>query len=148
MQITVLRLPPSADFMLSALYIGAKLQCLGVEDEPRAVKVPGETAIPDGSYEMRFRTVGKMHQSYLAKFGDVFHKGMLEVCDVPNFTAVLHHIGNTDDNTEGCYLVGRSANISGFIAESTSAYKDYYPQVRDALLRGEKVTITYRTIKL
>jgi hypothetical protein len=72
---------------------------------------------------------------------------MLEVKDVPNFTYVLVHIGNKDDNTDACLLVGDSShqNITddGMIGSSTSAYKRIYPEIARRLLNGQDVWITY-----
>jgi hypothetical protein len=72
---------------------------------------------------------------------------MLWVRDVPNFEYILIHIGNTDQNSSGCLLVGDSQtqNITknGFIGASTDAYKRIYPKIADVLVSGGKVDITY-----
>ena len=47
---------------------GRDLQCFTLEDEERDEKVPGETAIPIGTYEIKLRTEGGMHEKYLRKF--------------------------------------------------------------------------------
>ena len=74
---------------------------------------------------------------------------MLHVDDVPNFEYILLHIGNTDENTAGCLLVGDSQNSNliqkdGFIGSSTNAYKRIYKPIANAIHQGEKTTITYR----
>ena len=71
--------------------------------------------------------------------------------DVPNFEYILIHCGNTDEHTAGCLLVGDSQENNqikkdGFIGKSSQAYKRIYPRIASALERGEKVTITYKTI--
>ena len=75
------------------------------------------------------------------------HKGMLHVQNVPGFEYILIHCGNTDDNTEGCLLVGNTSkeNLTrdGFIGESVNAYKRIYPSIANALVSGESVSITY-----
>jgi hypothetical protein len=62
---------------------------------------------------------------------------MLEIRDVPNFTHILLHCGNTDDDTDGCLLVGNvvSQNITkdGFLGQSTDCYKRIYPILADIL---------------
>ena len=62
---------------------------------------------------------------------------MLEVRGVPNFTHILLHCGNTDDDTDGCLLVGNvvSQNITknGFLGQSTDCYKRIYPILADIL---------------
>ena len=126
---------------------GLKFLCFTLEDEYRTVKVYGETRIPAGRYQILLRTEGEFHQKYLAKFGPDFHKGMLWLQNVPNFEYVLIHIGNKDDDTAGCLLVGNTSqeNIveEGFIGASTAAYQRIYPPIAKALLNGEKVWVTY-----
>lgn len=73
-----------------------------LEDRPRRVKLPGDTCIPAGTYPLRWRTVGKWAQRFQAKG----YPGSLEICDVPEFTAVLLHYGNTKRDTAGCLLAG------------------------------------------
>jgi hypothetical protein len=70
---------------------------------------------------------------------------MLWIKDVPEFTYVLIHIGNDDDDTHACLLVGMSNNAddNGFIGDSTGAYKKIYPLIRDAILSGEEVFINF-----
>lgn len=115
--------------------------CFTLEDEHRTKKVFGETRIPDGVYELKLRTHGGFHERYLEKFD--FHIGMIEICDVPNFTDVLIHIGNTDDDTAGCLLVGDSAtqNVTreGFIGNSSNAYKRIYQDI----IRSMRVRNTF-----
>lgn len=133
------------DTTLSMLYIDSRFACFGCEDEFRPIKVANETRTPAGTYRLKLRAEGGFHERYLAKFGPQFHKGMLWLQDVPNFEWVLIHIGNTDEDTAGCLLVGATANAvpgSLSIANSLMAYQKLYPPIRDALLRGEAVQIT------
>ena len=121
-----------------------------LEDEQRDDKVFGETRIPNGTYELGLRKVGGYHAKYSKRFDDI-HIGMLHVLDVPNFEYILIHCGNTDEHTAGCLLVGDSQEnnqitTNGFIGKSTQAYKRIYPRIASSLERGEKVTITYKTI--
>ena len=115
---------------------------LTLEDEARTVKQWGETRIPAGKYKLTLRNEGGFHTRYLAKFGAEFHKGMIYVNEVPNFEYILWHIGNDDDDTAGCLLVGKTSQ-DNFIGNSTTAYKEIYPPIRDAILSGEEVTVTY-----
>ena len=121
-----------------------------LEDEYREEKKYGETRIPNGTYKIALRTVGGYNEKYKRRFLD-FHVGMLHVTNVPNFEYILIHCGNTDEHTAGCLLVGDSQENNqitkdGFIGKSTQAYKRIYPRIARALIRGEKVTITYKTI--
>lgn len=130
-----------------------KFRCFTLEDEHRTEKVYGKTRIPAGLYELKLRTHGGFHQRYQQQYGTDFHKGMIELKDVPGFTNVLLHIGNDDDDTAGCILVGDSCdsnvenkNDKGFIGKSRNAYERLYPEIRDALLDGEPVYLRIRNL--
>jgi hypothetical protein len=78
---------------------------------------------------------------------------MLEIKDIPDFKWVLFHLGNTDENSAGCVLVGSTqqdldVSKDGFISNSKLAYTNFYPKVADALDRGEKVTLEITKINL
>ena len=157
MKLDVVRTQFGADATNSLLFIDSVFECYGLEDEIRDQKKHSETAIPLGEYEIKFRTVGGFHtrskSRYDAKYGEGWHRGMLELQDVPNFKYILIHTGNTDEHTAGCLLVGETQQDldkgkDGFIGGSGDAYKKLYPKVRDALLSGEKVTIKISNINL
>lgn len=122
--------------------------CYTLEDEYRDRKIPGETCIPEGEYQVCFRNKGGFDQRYAKRFRDI-HMGMLEITNVPGFTYILIHCGNTDEDTSGCLLVGdtqtnNNVDKNGFIGRSTKAYMRIYPEIAEALDRGEEVTIIYR----
>lgn len=128
---------------LGLLFVDCDFECYTLEDEHRTEKVRGETRIPAGVYEVGLRTVGGFHNRYLKRYGEDFHKGMLELKNVPDFKYILIHAGNDDDDTDGCILVGDTANnnqiADGFISHSRNAYKRLYAKVIAAMERGESV---------
>lgn len=151
MKLEVIRYSSGKDSTLGALFDitngDHKFLCYTLEDEYREKKVMHETRIPAGTYKITLRTVGRIHENYSKRFGDI-HKGTLWVRDIPNFEYILIHCGNDDDDTSGCLLVGdtqtSNANGSdGFVGASTQAYKKIYPPIAEALSNGEEVTITY-----
>ena len=99
--------------------------------------------IPEGQYFLKLRTEGGFHNRYKEKFSE-FHKGMLQLSNVRGtsmvFTNVLIHVGNTDDDSAGCILVGNSTSENltkdGFIGQSTTAYKRIYKKIYSALNNG------------
>ena len=120
------------------------------EDEHRTKKVMGETRIPAGRYEIKLRREGGMLKRYKQRFGD-WHEGMLHLQDVPGFKWIYIHVGNDDDDTAGCILLGygakayRSASgtaVGGEVSSSTACYKDFYKQVVEQMIAGNKVFIT------
>lgn len=118
--------------------------CFTLEDQKRSVKVYGETRIPEGTYKIEYRKEGGYHNKYTKRFPSI-HRGMLEVRDVPNFTHILLHCGNTDNDTDGCLLVGNviSQNITkdGFLGQSTDCYKRIYPILADILDKQKQLSI-------
>ena len=151
MKLNVIRHQFGKDATNGMLFIDGVFECYTLEDEVRDVKVMSETAIPLGTYEIKFRNIGGFDTKYKARYGTTFHKGMLELQDVPNFKYILIHTGNTDEHTAGCLLLGETQQDldkgkDGFVGGSGDAYKKMYPKVRDALLNGEKVTIKYSNI--
>lgn len=122
-----------------------------LEDEGRAHKVKGETRIPAGTYAVALRQViSPLTERYRARFPDFF-EWHLEIQHVPNFSHVYIHVGNTEDDTEGCLLVGNGAVYGAHlkvhtITESVAAYTRIYKQIVAAMKAGERVTITLREI--
>lgn len=88
MKITVDRFTSDNESTVSHISVDDKFVCFGLEDEFRAVKVPKETRIPAGTYEVALRTRGKHHQKYKQRFKEI-HRGMLEILNVPGFTDIL-----------------------------------------------------------
>lgn len=146
MEITVLRYNTEPDYTDGMLFIDNEFFCYTIEDGHRDVKVYGETRIPDGTYQLEFRTEGGFHQRYSARYGKK-HKGMLWVRNVPGFEYILIHVGNTPEDTAGCLLVGdQPIRDEAFIAGSRKTYEALYPIVASAIDNGDEVCITYETI--
>lgn len=134
MKITVNRIKSNEDETLSLVYVDNKFICFGLEDEYRSVKVSSETRIPEGIYDITVRSWGGFDSRYSKRFGK-WHKGMLWIRNVPGFEYILIHIGNTDQDTAGCLLVGDgvSGSVTGEIrlTNSTAAYQKLYDLVID-----------------
>lgn len=139
MILTLHRFASLAESTLGALSIDGRFCSFALEDQAQPVKVAGETRIPAGRYEIKLRTEGKLHEKYAGKFTD--HRGMLWLQDVPGFEWVYLHVGNNDDHTAGCILVGDVAMAHGELAQSVQAYRRLYGQISNAILAGEPVFI-------
>lgn len=142
MNLRVERIKNNGDTTIGKLYINDEFECWTLEDEYRTKKVWGETRIPSGTYKIAFRKEGSFDERYSKRFPDM-HTGMLHVLNVPNFNFILIHIGNDDDDTAGCLLVGSHVWNDWNIGGSTDAYKKMYPKVAKALEQGKDVYITY-----
>ena len=150
MKLTVVRTQFGTDATNGLLFINGIFECYTLEDQYQAVKVMHETCIPEGTYDIKFRKTGGFHSKYSERYKNA-HYGMLHIQDVPNFTYILIHTGNTDEHTSGCLIVGETQqdleiSKDGFIGSSTVAYKKMYAKVAGQLLQGKDVTIEYTTI--
>jgi hypothetical protein len=149
MKLQVLRFSSESDStngLLLDVTDGIKFLAYTLEDEYRETKRSKETRIPAGTYEIKLRNEGGFHQRYSKKYPSI-HRGMLHIIDVPGFEYILIHVGNSDEHTAGCLLVGDSQennqiNKNGFIGSSGNAYKRIYPLIADAV-ENERVTIQY-----
>ncbi len=117
----------------SLLVVNESLQCFLLEDQIRnGVKVPGETAIPFGEYEIDLT----MSQ----RFGMILPI-LLNVLD---FEGIRIHPGNTDKDTSGCLLPGEELSIANNdlkLIGSKIAFDKLMVIFRAAKDRGEKITI-------
>ena len=113
---------------------GAHL-CFTLEDRYRGDdindKVRGSTCIPCGRYEIVI--------THSQRFGI----DMPLLLNVPGFSGVRIHSGNTDRDTEGCVLVGTTRG-EDIILGSRIAYELVFGLIRDARAKNELVHIEVR----
>ena len=150
MKLEILRFNSSDDFTSGILFDVSnnkrKFLCYTLEDEHRDVKIKHETRIPAGTYKLSLQKAGRFHERYKSKFankGADWWQGSILVNDVPNFTGILWHLGNLESQTSGCLLLGKDQKSDNWIGNSTLAFVEVYPLVRDAILSGDPVTATY-----
>lgn len=115
---------------IGELSVDGKFLCYTLEDTTRqpGIKVYGKTSIPSGAYEVTM--------TYSPKFGKV----MPLINAVPNYEGVRIHPGNTDADTEGCILVGKTKQ-DNFIGESRAAFADLLPMIEKACQQCEHVAL-------
>jgi len=153
MILTLYRDSKGTDSTIGRLCIGSNmgehLIMFTVEDQQRVKKVAGETRIPAGTYEIGLKRGTPMANRYDNQHHSIGHDGMLHIRDVPWFTDIYIHKGNTHEDSAGCILVNFSCTLDvfnggGFGGRSTQAYEYLYPKVKRALDSGEKVLITIK----
>lgn len=115
---------------IGEMFINGEFKCYTLEDvvRPDGEKIYGETAIPTGNYRVTI--------THSNRFG----RDLPLVNDVPNFSGIRIHPGNTAADTHGCILVGLSKS-ENFIGQSRLAFEGIFAQIRDAIEHGEEVTI-------
>lgn len=116
-------------YTAGSLFIDDTWFCYTLEDKVRDVKVYGETAIPYGTYDV------------IVTMSARFKKPLPLLLNVPNFTGVRIHSGNTKENTEGCILVGMDNGNDGFLGDSRTAMRKLMSEIELAIKHGERVTI-------
>ncbi len=133
MKLTVRRNYKGEAYTIGALYIDGVYFCDTLEDRVRDLakeaKVPGETAIPAGTYPV---TVNRS-----PKFG----RDLPRLQNVPGFDGVLIHRGNTAADTAGCILVGEN-KVKGKVINSTGYELTLTTAIQTAIEHGEAITIT------
>lgn len=118
-----------ADRTLGGLYYQDRRICWTLEDKVRTVKVPGETAIPAGKYELCITRSNR------------FKRDMVLLKDVPGFAGVRIHGGNGPDDTEGCILVARNRNSRMGTIQGTEE-KMVFKLVKRIIVAGEVPHLT------
>jgi hypothetical protein len=111
------------------LYINGIYEAYTLEDAVRnGTKVVGKTAIPAGEYNL------------IIDASTRFKRDMPHILDVPNFTGVRIHAGNTSADTEGCILLGTTWSGKDFIGNSKIAYNKFFEKLQKA--KTAIITIT------
>ena len=104
MNIVLKRIALRDTYTIGKLYIDGKYICDTVEDKVRDInkngkfdegekKVYGQTAIPYGTYEVKWT------------YSPRFKKYMPEILNVPSFSGIRIHSGNTAADSLGCIIV-------------------------------------------
>ncbi len=114
------------------LYVDGAEECYVLEDRVRTgPKVPGETAIPEGTYTV------------IIDHSRRFNRDMPLILDVPGFTGIRIHSGNTAANTDGCLLVGRTRGPKpDWIGSSRVAFDALFEKLHSVLRNRMHVEIT------
>lgn len=123
-------------FVEGKLYVDNVFECYTVEDTDRhleagGTKVQNVTAIPKGEYKV-VMTASKR-----------FKKTLPEVLNVPGFTGVRIHAGNSSKDTEGCIIVG-SVNTKmddDWVGGSVVALGRLMPKLNKAFKAKEPITL-------
>lgn len=116
MKLKLLRNRFKEDYTAGQLYIEDTYFCFTLEDKVREVeglpvekwKVVDETAIPRGIYKVTLEDSPR------------FGPQTITIHNVPGFTGIRIHSGNTSKDTSGCPIVGYRINDSGIIVPGTT----------------------------
>lgn len=131
MELRVNRFKRTEKATLGRLFVDGVAECYTLEDvvRPDGEKVDGATAIPAGTYNV------------IIDASTRFKRDMPHIMDVPNFTGVRIHSGNTDADTEGCILLGTAIKDDDFISGSKEAFNTFFPKLQAVINAGEDAEI-------
>ena len=126
-------------YTIGKLYIDGEYFCDTLEDKDRGltdnmtvseiskIKIKKETAIPTGTYKVTIT------------YSNRFKKNMPLINDVKGFEGIRIHSGNTNQDTEGCVLVGFN-KVKGNVINS----RDTYNKLFSVLSKSNNITITIK----
>ena len=122
---------------IGELYVDGEHIADTLEDRvrPEGEKVYGKTAIPEGAYEM------------VLSYSPRFKKILPEILNVPNFTGIRIHCGNSSADSSGCILVGTwDGEKEDWVSDSKIAFNKLMSLLEEATNNKEKVTITVKSL--
>lgn len=135
MKMTLTRTSKQEGFTTGILCVGNEIVAHTLEPQYRDLrkekKVPGQTAVPEGTYhiELLFSAHFKRLMPYLA--------------NVPGFTGIMVHCGNRPSDSRGCILVGERA-MPDRLANSRHTFDVLYGQIESAKKRNEEIILVIK----
>lgn len=141
MKIHVKRIAKRSTYTIGKMYIDNKYFCDVLEDADRGLtqntpinvikskKVPGQTAIPTGTYKV------------IVNMSPKFKRMLPRLLNVPGFDGILIHKGNTDKDSSGCLLVGEN-KVVGKVINSTGYELRLTSLLQEVQNKKESIEIT------
>lgn len=152
MEIVLKRIAKKAGYTIGKLYIEGEYFCdtleptwrnlLGIPLYPcqenkrlgrtscrKARKEKGKTAIPEGRYPV------------VVSYSPRFHSWLPLLMNVPQFSGIRIHAGNTAADTDGCILPGKNLK-AGRVENSRAWLRRFIGRFTEARSRDEAVFIT------
>jgi hypothetical protein len=147
MELTLNRRQTVKKTTLGGLSIDGSFFCFTLEDVVREIvgqpvsdwKIQSETAIPAGRYKLELVKSGR------------FGPDTISLVDVPGFTSVRMHSGNTEVDTDGCIIVGDKlfsepdTDDGGHVEQSRAALGRLKDVVIPTIKDGKPVYLTITT---
>lgn len=131
--LSVIRKAYRDTYTIGKMYINGEYFCDTLEDKVRTLnsindKIKGETAIPAGTYKITLEMSPR------------FKRKLPLLHDVPYFSGILIHRGNTAKDTHGCILVGEN-KVKGQVINSTKAEVALMDILTKAVSKGDTIDI-------
>lgn len=155
MKLLVKRTYKGPKYTIGKLYVDSQYFCDTIEDVDRGlkqgmplndilrIKVKSKTCIPYGTYVVTINVVSGKYSNYTKyPFAKEVGARMPRILNVPGFEGILIHPGTTEEDTDGCLIVGQN-KIKGKVINSQATWRNLYKLLEKASKRRELITITY-----
>lgn len=153
MKLLLKRIAKKETYTIGKLYVNGIYFCDTIEDKDRhltqtmplskikEVKVAALTAIPTGTYKVRMDIVSPKYSTKLWYVTNCRGAKMPRLENVPGYSGVLIHPGNTAADSEGCLLVGKN-DVVGMVTDSKNTFLRLYKMLVNAYNKKEQIQIT------
>ena len=154
LNLTLERFAKRQKYTIGKLYVDDVFFCHTLEDTDRGLtqdmplheiqkkKIYGETAIPRGRYRIVMNVQSPAY-SKKPKWMQYCKAFMPRLMNVPGWSGVLIHTGQTPEHTLGCICVGDNT-VVGQLRNSDNTFYRLYPVLKKADRDGKEIWITIK----
>lgn len=143
MKLTVKRIALRGSYTLGELYIDGQFFCSTLEDKDRgltqnmsveqikSMKVPGETAIPKGTYKVTLDVVSPKFSKY-PFYMKVCEGKLPRLIDVKGYEGVLIHVADgikRDALLQGCIGIGNLSSEE-YLINGKQVFTEFYNRIK------------------
>lgn len=140
-------------YTIGRVFVNGVFECNSMEDKDRGltqdmplskikeVKVAAQTAIPAGTYKIRMDVVSPKYSLKPWYVKNCHGARLPRLENVPGYSGVLIHCGNTAADSAGCILVGKN-DVVGMVTDSKNTFLKLYNKMYAAYKKGEKIELT------
>lgn len=153
MELILIRKYIKENYCIGELYVNDVFFSNTLEDKVRDInkngkfdngeyKIPAETAIPYGEYEITLDITSPKFSKYQF-YKEVCTGKLPRLLNVPNFEGILIHCADGPKGHNllaGCIGIGFNT-IKGGLTKGKDTFKELYKQLKSANERGEKIKI-------
>lgn len=153
MKLLLKRIALRPTYTIGRLFVDGEYFCDTLEDKVRDLnkdgdlndegegKVKARTAIPYGTYQVALDVVSPKYKGI--EWAQVLCDAkMPRLLNVKHFEGILIHPGNTEEDTEGCILVGENKAVGKVLNSRATFIRLYREKFALAIAKKEKVEIT------
>ena len=141
------------NYTIGSFYINDEYFCDTIEDTDRGLddnmseaiikgkKIYGKTAIPTGTYKITLNVISPKYSDFNKyKWAKQCEGRIPRLINVKGFDGVLIHVGNTEQDSLGCIIVGEN-KVKGKVINSTNTFTKLYSKLKECVNK-EDITLT------